>query len=257
MSQTMQSQSPEDGAETDLPAHIAVVMDGNGRWAEQRGWPRHLGHREGVKAVKRIIKAGVKRQLKVLSIFAFSSENWQRPSEEVDFLMELFVSALQQEIKELHENQVRVRFIGDRSRFSARLRDAIAAAEALTAQNERLTLVVAANYGGRWDITQAMQSMCADIAAGKLTLAQANEDALAQKLATADLPEPDLLIRTSGEQRISNFMIWQLAYAELYFTETLWPDFDEAAFEQALSAYAQRRRRFGLTSAQVENIRGA
>lgn len=235
-----------------LPRHVAIIMDGNGRWAKQRHMPRIAGHRAGVESVRSVVQLCGAKGIEVLTLFAFSSENWRRPETEVSLLMELFMMALQREARRLNENNVRLRVIGDRSRFSAKLQDEIAKAEAVTQNNTSLTLAVAANYGGRWDVTQAVRRLAEDVAAGKLESAAISEEMIRDRLSMADLPEPDLFIRTGGEQRISNFLLWQLAYTELYFTDTLWPDFKEAAFEAALNSFAQRQRRFGRTGDQVE-----
>lgn len=239
-------------ADPRIPRHVAVIMDGNGRWARQRHLPRTAGHREGVKSVRAVVEESVRRRVEILTLFAFSSENWQRPRSEVNILMELFMSALRGEIPRLHENGVQVRMIGERGAFPVKLQRRVADAERLTAGNRRLTLQVAANYGGRWDITQAARRLVADVQAGRLDPSGIDEQAIAQRLSFPDLPEPDLFIRTGGEQRLSNFVLWQSAYAELYFTDLPWPDFDAAAFGQALDAFARRQRRFGRTGEQVE-----
>jgi undecaprenyl diphosphate synthase len=226
-------------------------MDGNGRWAQQRRLPRAVGHQEGVKAVRKTVDFCLKNKIEVLTLFAFSSENWRRPADEVAVLMELFVATLQRETQKLYENGIRLRFIGDRTAFAQKLQDKIAESEKKTAQNTAMTLVIAANYGGKWDITQATRQIAAKIAAGEMRLADINESALQQCLSTADLPEPDLFIRTGGETRISNFLLWQLAYTELYFTPMLWPDFDEQALTEALQDFKRRQRRFGHTSEQL------
>ena len=231
-----------------IPRHIAVIMDGNGRWAKQRYLPRVAGHRRGVKSVRGIVRACAERGVEFLTLFAFSSENWRRPAEEVSFLMELFVVALEQEVGKLHENGVRFKVIGDLGRFEPKLVRLVREAEALTAANRRLTLTIAANYGGRWDVLQAANRMLREhprLAAGF------TERDLAPYLALSYAPEPDLFIRTGGEQRVSNFVLWQLAYTELYFTDTLWPDFDAAALDRAIISYQQRERRFGRTSEQL------
>jgi len=239
-------------AQIEAPAHVAIIMDGNGRWAEQRGYPRALGHRRGAAALRATVRVCVERGVRVLTVFAFSSENWRRPSSEVGALMKLFVQSLRREVHRLHEAGVRLRFIGERGRFEPDVQVRMAEAEALTAGNERMTLVVAVNYGGRWDIAQAARALAEDVAAGRLTPADVDEAAFAARLTLSDLPEPDLLIRTGGEQRISNFLLWQLAYAELYFTPVLWPDFDAAEMDRAIAWYAKRERRFGQTSAQIQ-----
>lgn len=238
---------PETSA---VPDHIAIIMDGNGRWARKRLMPRVAGHARGVEAVRNIVTACIDRGVSYLTLFAFSSENWRRPPEEVHFLMQLFVKALQKEVKRLHENGIRLRVVGDLSRFDENLRGLIAEAEVLTAENSRLTLSIAANYGGRWDIMQAVMRM---LAKNPQRRDGFREEELASELAMSYAPEPDLFIRTGGEERISNFMLWQLAYTEFYFTETLWPDFDEGALDTALASYQQRERRFGRTSAQVKD----
>lgn len=229
-------------------------MDGNGRWAKQRGLPRTAGHREGVKSVRAVVEESVRRGVQILTLFAFSSENWQRPRSEVNILMELFISALRSEVRRLHESQVRLRVIGERAAFPEKLQHRIAEAEALTAENSRLNLQVAANYGGRWDIMQAARRLAAEARAGRIDPEEIDEALFSGYLSFPDLPEPDLFIRTGGEQRLSNFVLWQSAYAELYFTDTLWPAFDEAAYGQALDDYGRRQRRFGLTGDQVESV---
>jgi undecaprenyl diphosphate synthase len=226
-------------------------MDGNGRWAQRRALPRHFGHRAGAKAVRATVEGCARRGIQALTIFAFSSENWQRPAEEVTRLMELFVESIDKEVDELHANGIRVRFIGDLSRLREGLDKKISAAELRTAGNTRMTLYVAVSYGGRWDIVEAARRLAARAAAGTLDPRSIDEDVFAAQLQLADAPEPDLFIRTGGEQRISNFLLWNLAYSELYFCDTLWPDFDDAALDAALRFYATRQRRFGLTDAQA------
>ncbi|MEK6593048.1 MAG: polyprenyl diphosphate synthase [Pseudomonadota bacterium] len=231
-----------------VPRHVAVIMDGNGRWAKQRFLPRIAGHKRGAEAVRNIVRACGERGVEYLTLFAFSSENWRRPADEVSFLMQLFVIALQQEVSKLHENGVRFKVIGDLSRFESELVRLIHDAEHLTRDNRRLTLTVAANYGGRWDILQAANRMLREkpeLAAGF------SETDLMPYLSLNYAPEPDLFIRTGGEQRISNFVLWQLAYTELYFTDLLWPDFDTSALDRAIASYQQRERRFGRTSEQL------
>ena len=231
-----------------VPRHIAVIMDGNGRWAKQRYLPRVAGHKKGAESVRTIVRACGERGVEYLTLFAFSSENWRRPAEEVSFLLQLFAGALEQEVGKLHENDVRFRVIGDISAFDESLVRLIRDAESLTADNRRLTLTVAANYGGRWDVLQAARRMLRErpgLAAGF------GERDLAPYLSLNYAPEPDLFIRTGGEQRISNFMLWQLAYTELYFTDMLWPDFDAACLDRAIMSYQQRERRFGRTSEQL------
>jgi len=234
-----------------VPRHVAIIMDGNGRWAKQRMLPRVAGHRRGVEAVRATVRAAIDRGVEFLTLFAFSSENWRRPADEVSILMDLFLRALEQEVAKLHENNIRFKAVGDTMRFPVRIRELIAAGEALTARNTRLTLTVAANYGGRRDIVQAAQRFFADHpeAAEGPPIAT---DALDPYLAMSYAPEPDLFIRTGGEQRISNFLLWQLAYTELHFTDLLWPDFDAAAFDAAIASYRSRERRFGRTSEQVQ-----
>jgi len=234
-------------ASTDVPRHIAIIMDGNGRWAKRRLMPRVAGHRKGVEALRGVIRACAERGVSHLTVFAFSSENWRRPQEEVTLLMELFMRALENEVARLHENDIRFRVIGDLSGFSGRIQTLIRDAEALTRNNTRLTFTVAANYGGRWDIVQAVKRLMATGVAAEAL----DESALAQQLSMAEAPEPDLFIRTGGEQRISNFLLWQLAYTELYFTDALWPDFDAVALDAAIASYRARERRFGRTSEQV------
>jgi len=239
---------PATPTSTDVPRHIAIIMDGNGRWAKRRLMPRVAGHRKGVEALRGVIRACAERGVSHLTVFAFSSENWRRPQEEVTLLMELFMRALENEVARLHENNIRFRLIGDLSRFSERIQTLIHDAETLTCNNTRLTFTVAANYGGRWDIVQAVKKL---VAAG-VAADDMSEAALAQQLSMADAPEPDLFIRTGGEQRISNFLMWQLAYTELYFTDALWPDFNAKALDAAIASYRTRERRFGRTSEQVQ-----
>ena len=236
-----------------VPRHVAMIMDGNGRWAKQRVLPRVAGHRRGVETVRAVIRASIERGVEYLTLFAFSSENWRRPAEEVSILMELFLRALEQEVAKLHENRIRFRVVGDLSRFSPRIRELVAAGEQLTANNTRLTLTIAANYGGRWDIAQAARRYYTARREALEPDAALDPDALAPYLAMAHAPEPDLFIRTGGEQRISNFLLWQLAYTELYFTDLLWPDFDARALDDAIASYRMRERRFGRTSEQLQD----
>ncbi len=238
-----------------LPRHVAIIMDGNGRWAERRGLARHAGHREGVPVVRLCVEECVRRGIGALPLFAFSSENWRRPEVEVANLMTLFFDALEREVAELDANGVRLRVIGDRHALSVRLQARVAEAERRTAGNTRLNLQIAVSYGGRWDIVQAARRLAAGGAAGSLRAADSDEARCGAALALADLPDPDLFIRTGGERRISNFLLWNLAYTELWFTDTLWPDFDEAAFGSALEAFAGRERRYGLAAAQGEGDR--
>ncbi len=233
----------------DIPRHIAIIMDGNGRWARRRFMPRVAGHRKGVEAVRAVVSRCAELGVSHLTLFAFSSENWRRPAEEVNFLMQLFVRALEDEVSRLHQNGIRLRVIGDLSRFEPRLVDLIRNAEATTAQNTGLNLTIAANYGGRWDILQAMERM---LQARPDHRGPFTEQELEPHLSMAFAPEPDLFIRTGGEKRISNFLLWQLAYTELYFTDSLWPEFNGAAIDAAIASYQQRERRFGRTSEQVQ-----
>jgi undecaprenyl diphosphate synthase len=241
---------PESGT---VPKHVAIIMDGNGRWARKRFLPRVAGHKRGVDTLRRVIKASIERGIEYLTVFAFSSENWRRPSEEVSFLMNLFISALTEEVARLHENGIRLRIVGDLSRFEPRLRELIEVGERTTAHNKRLTLTIAANYGGRWDILQACNRLAH---AQPEKCGEWSENDLIPFLALAHAPEPDLFIRTGGEQRISNFMIWQLAYTELYFTDRLWPDFDARTLDAAIASYRDRERRFGRTSDQLQEGQG-
>ncbi|KAA2286249.1 polyprenyl diphosphate synthase [Arenimonas fontis] len=234
-----------------LPRHLAIIMDGNGRWAERRHRPRTFGHRAGARAVRICIDFCLARGIPALTLFAFSSENWKRPAEEVGALMRLFMRTLDTEVDELARRGVGLRFIGERAAFPQEIRERMARAEAATAGNTGLVLTLAIGYGGRWDIARACRELAAEAAAGRLDPASIDESLLASRLGLAGLPEPDLFIRTGGDMRISNFLLWQLAYTELWFTQTLWPDLDEALLERALSDYARRERRFGLTSAQL------
>ncbi len=232
----------------EIPRHVAIIMDGNGRWARSRFLPRVAGHKRGVETVRAMVKACIERGVEFLTLFAFSSENWRRPAEEVSFLMNLFVTALEHEVGRLNANGVRLRIVGDLARFEPRLRELIRRSEETTAGNTQLTLTIAANYGGRWDILQAVNRMTA---AHPEKAAAYEESDLAPHLALAYAPEPDLFIRTGGEKRISNFMIWQLAYTELFFTDLLWPEFDAVALDAAIESYRGRERRFGRTSEQL------
>lgn len=248
---THPSSTQEVPGHGEVPRHVAVIMDGNGRWAKQRHLPRVAGHRRGVESVRATVQACAERGVKYLTLFAFSSENWRRPAEEVALLMQLFYGALTNEVEKLHRNGICLRVIGNLERFDPRMRALIEQGERRTAGNTRLTLTVAANYGGRWDILQALGRLVREhpeAARGPIDEAQ-----LAPYLSMHYAPEPDLFIRTGGEQRVSNFLLWQLAYTELYFTETLWPDFDAAALDAAISSYARRERRFGRTSEQLED----
>jgi len=240
-----------------VPQHIAIIMDGNGRWAKNRHRPRFMGHRAGVKAVENIVKHCIERQVAVLSLFAFSSENWRRPSKEVSLLMELFALSLKQQVKRLHSNNIRLRIIGDVSKFSSSLQKQISQAEHLTATNTGLTINIAANYGGRWDITQSVRQLAEQVKKGELLVEDITEDSISAGLSTAGIPEPDLFIRTGGEQRVSNFLLWQMAYTEFFFTDTLWPDFDGTELDKAISSFCQRERRFGKTSEQLRDDNNA
>src|SRR4051812_8160624 len=235
-----------------VPRHVAVIMDGNGRWAAKRALPRPAGHRMGVKSVKSTIEGCAKRGVEVLTLFAFSSENWKRPREEVSMLMSRFLEALDNEVDELHQNNIRLRFIGNSDQLSTALRERMLAAEVLTAANARMTLAIAIAYGGRWDIACAAQQLARRCVAGELKPEDIDENAMHNELALTGLPDPDLFIRTGGEQRISNFLLWNLAYTELYFCDTLWPDFGDEELAQALDFFATRQRRFGLAPGQVE-----
>jgi len=248
MSGTFTSSTQAIPSVADVPRHVAIIMDGNGRWAKKRFMPRVAGHKRGLEAVRGMVKACIARGIEYLTLFAFSSENWRRPVEEVSFLMNLFVSALQGEIGKLHANGVRLKVVGDLAAFEPRMIALIREGEAKTANNTKLTLTICANYGGRWDILQAMNQLAL---AHPEKAGHYGEADLAPHLAMAYAPEPDLFVRTGGEQRISNFLLWQLAYTEFHFTDTLWPDFDAAALDSAIASYARRERRFGRTSEQL------
>jgi undecaprenyl diphosphate synthase len=234
-----------------LPRHVAIIMDGNGRWAEQRSLPRFSGHRAGVETVRRIVQMSGELGIEVLTLFAFSSENWRRPKKEVGLLMDLFLTALQREVKQLHQTGVQLRVIGDLTSFPEKLQQRIQKSVKLTENNNGLVLNIAANYGGKWDMVQAMKKIAGLIEQGKLATQDINEELIEEYLSLSDLPNPDLFIRTGGEQRISNFLVWQLAYSELYFTRILWPDFDRDEYAKAITSFATRQRRFGQTGAQV------
>jgi undecaprenyl diphosphate synthase len=234
-----------------VPRHIAVIMDGNGRWAAARALPRPAGHRMGVKAVKQIVENCARRKVQVLTLFAFSSENWKRPKEEVSMLMGRFLQALDDEVADLHKNGIRLTFAGNLQQLSPALRERMDAATVLTAGNSKMTLVIAIAYGGRWDIACAARRLAERVVAGELRAEDIDEGQLGEQLALAGLPDPDLLIRTGGEQRISNFLLWNLAYTELYFCDTLWPDFDEQELDAAIAHFGRRQRRFGLVPEQV------
>ena len=251
---SVESSAPDitPGEET-TPRHVAIIMDGNNRWAKKRGMPGPEGHRAGEETLHVLVDHVASRtDIEVLSVFAFSSENWRRPENEVAALMNIFLMALTERVREMHENNIRVRFIGDPSRFSPELQNGMKDAEALTAANTSMTLVIAVNYGGQWDMAHAAQLMAQDVAAGKLRPEDITPELMGRHVQMADLPPVDLLIRTGGELRISNFLLWQTAYAEFYFSDLLWPDFDYAALQSAVADYAQRQRRFGRTSEQVE-----
>ena len=234
-----------------IPQHVAIIMDGNGRWAQARALPRHAGHRSGVKAVRKIVELAARRGVSNLTLFAFSSENWKRPAEEVNRLMSLILEALQREIDELHRNNVKLTFIGERENLRSGLVRKIAVAEEKTSGNTGLHLIIAIAYGGRWDIVTAARNLAKKVRERELSVSDIDDDRLAGELALAGVPDPDLLIRTGGEQRVSNFLLWNLAYAELWFCDSLWPDFGERQFDEALSFYASRQRRFGHTGNQV------
>jgi undecaprenyl diphosphate synthase len=248
--------SPDNKADS-RPRHIAIIMDGNGRWARARMLPRAIGHREGVKSVRRVVEACIDKDIGAVTLFAFSSENWRRPSDEVSMIMDLFVNTLKKEVDALDRNNVRLRFIGERAAFSENLRKLISESEQQTAGNNQLELVIAANYGGQWDIAKACHTLAQRVADGKMAVQDITPDAIAGALSMPDLPMPDLFIRTGGERRISNFLLWQLAYTELYFTDLLWPEFNAGELDMALLWYANRQRRFGRTGDQVEQVKGA
>lgn len=253
---TQENSGMDDFSETTadaVPRHVAIIMDGNGRWAKQKGKLRTFGHKAGTEAVRASVRFCLERNIDALTLFAFSSENWQRPQEEVSALMDLFIWALSSEAKRLHKNNVKLQVIGDLSRFDRKLLSKIDEAQALTQNNTALTLNIAANYGGKWDIAHACKTIAAEVLAGKIDLNDINETSLGAHMQLSDLAHVDLMIRTGGEQRISNFLIWQVAYSELHFSDVLWPDFDEQAFATALADFAGRQRRFGKTSEQVSN----
>jgi undecaprenyl diphosphate synthase len=240
-------------SENGVPRHIAIIMDGNGRWAQKRFMPRAFGHQAGVKAVRKIVEYAGNQGVEVLTLFAFSSENWRRPKEEVSLLMSLFVETLQREINTLDKNGIRLKFIGDRSAFPDVLQEKMLIGEEQTKNNKSLTLVIAANYGGHWDMCQAFQTVFDKMAAGELDTQPISPQLIEAHLSTAGLPDPDLFIRTGGEERVSNFLLWQLAYTELYFTTTLWPDFDQSCLDDAINSFKSRQRRFGHTGEQILN----
>ncbi len=234
-----------------LPRHVAIIMDGNGRWAQARGLPRHAGHKAGIRPVRMAVETCGELGIEALTLFAFSSENWRRPTEEVGMLMELFMQSLEREVEEIHDKGVKLRFIGDRRALSARLQTKLSDVEQLTGGNTGLTLVIAVAYGGRWDLVQAARALARRCQSGALAVDAIDEGALQAELALGALPDPDLFVRTGDERRISNFLLWNLAYTELYFCDVLWPDFTRSDFDRALDSFAQRQRRFGLTAAHV------
>jgi len=233
------------------PKHIAIIMDGNGRWAKKKLMPRIIGHRAGVKTVRKVVEFCVQEKIEVLSLFAFSSENWRRPKKEVNMLMELFMGTLQSQVDKLDKNNIKLHIVGDKTAFSDVLQEKIASAEKQTKNNTGLNLVIAANYGGRWDITQAVRKVSEKVVAGELQVEDITESVINDHLTTASLPEPDLFIRSGGEERISNFLLWQLAYTEFYFTDTLWPDFNQNLLADAINSFKSRQRRFGHTGEQI------
>ena len=237
-----------------IPRHVAIIMDGNGRWAQQHGRPRVSGHRAGVKTARTVVEACAEAGVEVLTLFAFSSENWRRPADEVNSLMRLFIEALQREVEALHENGIQLRFIGSRQNLPTLLQKRMDDAERQTAGNERMSLVLAVAYGGRWDIVQATRRIAEKVRAGELAAEDIDESLFARQLMLSGLIEPDLLIRTGGEWRVSNFLLWDLAYTELFFADTLWPDFDQRNLQEAFAFFARRQRRFGRTSGQLEAI---
>ena len=240
-----------------LPKHVAIIMDGNGRWAEKQNKPRVVGHRAGVETVRNVVKMSRELGIEVLTLFAFSSENWRRPAKEVGMLMELFMLALDREVKKLHKNDVKLKVIGDIAAFSEKIQKRVREAEFLTQNNTGLILNIAANYGGKWDIQNAVKKLAVRIKNGELQPEEISSELVNEGLSTFGLPEPDFFIRTGGEQRISNFLIWQLAYTELYFTPVLWPDFSRTEYEKSLISFSKRQRRFGCTGQQVENLKNA
>jgi|TARA_B110001454_G_scaffold67940_1_gene66300 undecaprenyl diphosphate synthase len=243
--------SDKDAVEGGIPRHVAVIMDGNNRWAKKRFMPGVAGHKAGVDAVRAVVETSVEQGIEVLTLFAFSSENWRRPEIEVNALMQLFIVALEREVKKLHKNNIRLIVMGDKTAFQQKIQNLIAEAEQLTADNDRMTLVIAANYGGQWDIANAAKLIALDVEAGKLKAEDINEQLFHKYTWLNQFPAPDLMIRTGGEERISNFMLWQTAYSEFYFSEALWPDFKQQEYKKALAAFANRVRRFGRTDDQL------
>ena len=250
----MADNPPHSAKNGNVPRHVAIIMDGNGRWARNRKKPRHSGHRAGVKSVRSAVETAAQRGVEYLTLFAFSSENWARPEEEVSGLMTLFVEALRREIDELHRNNVRLRFVGELQTLGGALRDNIVESEQKTEKNTGLRLTIAIAYGGRWDIMEAAKALARKATEGVISVDEVDENEFASGLALADLPDPDLLIRTGGEQRISNFLLWNLAYSELYFSDVLWPEFEETQFDDALSHFSEKQRRYGHTGEQVEAV---
>jgi undecaprenyl diphosphate synthase len=250
----MSELSPDPATGSSVPRHVAIIMDGNGRWANDRRKPRHSGHRAGVKSVRLSVEVAAQRGIEFLTLFAFSSENWARPKEEVSSLMNLFVEALRREMDELHRNNVRLKFIGALHELNAGLREKISQSEQKTQTNTGLNLTVAIAYGGRWDIIEASKGLARRVSDGSLQVDDIDDDIFADELRMSQMPDPDLLIRTGGEQRISNFLLWNLAYAELWFTDVLWPEFDEGTFDEALEFFAGKQRRFGHTGDQIEAV---
>lgn len=238
-----------------LPRHLAIIMDGNNRWAKRKLLGGIAGHKAARDAVRAVVEGSARQGIEVLTLFAFSSENWRRPEDEVTALMELFLSALKSEVKKLHKNNIRLKIIGDISGFSSAIQKEIVYAEDLTVSNNGMLLMIAANYGGQWDIVQSVKKLATSVLHGEISVDQITEDSIAGGLTTAGIPDPDLCIRTAGEQRISNFLLWQLAYAEFYFTDVLWPDFREKHLQLALDAYAERVRRFGRTDDQISKMK--
>ncbi len=251
----LMNSSGENSSNSVLPKHVAIIMDGNGRWAKQRGKLRITGHKAGVESVRNSVRFAVKNKINSLTLYAFSSENWRRPEKEVSSLMELFVFALDNEVKNLHKNNVKLLIIGDKSRFSERLQKRIQKAEELTANNTGLRLNIAANYGGRWDIANSMKQIFERVQNGQLSIDDINEETINSYVCMHDQDNVDLVIRTGGEHRISNFLLWQVAYAEFYFTNVLWPDFDEMVFQDAINAFSQRERRYGGAESDDELVK--
>ncbi|MFT4906186.1 MAG: undecaprenyl diphosphate synthase [Oleispira sp.] len=243
--------SDNEAVEGGIPRHVAVIMDGNNRWAKKRLMPGVAGHKAGVDAVRAVVETSAEQGIEVLTLFAFSSENWRRPEKEVNALMQLFIVALEREVKKLHKNNIRLVVMGDKSAFQQKIQDLISDAEQLTVNNDRMTLVIAANYGGQWDIAQAAKRIAQDVEAGKLSAEDINEQIFHKYTWLNEFPAPDLMIRTGGEERISNFMLWQTAYSEFYFSDALWPDFKQQEYKKALAAFANRIRRFGRTDDQL------